>query len=76
MKMDEATRVIHPVGRRFRSEIGSREGVSRWKGATQVQWNAGVNPFFSYEGTLTYNGEEEITFTAPLSRFRPLESPF
>lgn len=30
----------------------------------QVQWNAGVNPFFSYEGTLTYNGEEEITFTA------------
>lgn len=30
---------------------------------TPVQWNVGVNPFFNYDGTLTFNGEEEITFT-------------
>eukprot|EP00435_Cladocopium_sp_Y103_P069537 s968_g33.t1 len=30
---------------------------------TPVQWNMGVNPFFNYDGTLTFNGEEEVTFT-------------
>ncbi|CAL1132978.1 unnamed protein product [Cladocopium goreaui] len=30
---------------------------------TPVQWNTGVNPFFNYDGTLTFNGEEEVTFT-------------
>ncbi|CAJ1352192.1 unnamed protein product [Effrenium voratum] len=30
---------------------------------TPVQWNVGVNPFFNYEGVLTFNKEEEITFT-------------
>ncbi len=26
---------------------------------------AKVNPFFNYDGTLTFNGEDEVTFTAP-----------
>jgi len=30
---------------------------------TPVMWNAGVNPFFNYDGTLTFNGEDEVTFT-------------